>query len=128
MIAPLPVAALNLDPITTHAFRRAGLKTDRAGGQPQTHGDDRALWRGHGRNLDQALGHGTQPLSPRLPLPDYWKEQGFAEPIATEEVIRATLKSLAAALADVLEKRGEGRTPPRGRVLPGRWRGAPHRH
>ena len=58
--------------------------------------------------LDQALGHGTQPLSPRLPLPDYWKEQGFAEPIATEEVIRATLKSLAAALADVLEQRGEG--------------------
>ena len=56
----------------------------------------------------QALGHGGQPLSPRLPLPDYWKEQGFAEPIATEEVIRATLKSLAAALSGVLEQRGEG--------------------
>ena len=49
-----------------------------------------------------------KPISPRLPLPDYWKEQGFAEPIVTEEVIRATLKSLAAALADVLEQRGEG--------------------
>ena len=57
--------------------------------------------------LDQALG-GWKPISPRLPLPDYWKEQGFAEPIATEEVIRATLKSLAAALSGVLEQRGEG--------------------
>ena len=43
-----------------------------------------------------------------LPLPDYWKEQGFAEPIATEEAIRATLKSLATALSHVLEQHGEG--------------------
>jgi protein ImuB len=108
MIAPLPVAALNLDPVTTHAFRRAGLKTvGQVAGRKRSEMTAR-FGAGMVATLDAALGHGTQPLSPRLPLPDYWKEQGFAEPIATEEVIRTTLKSLAAALADVLEKRGEG--------------------
>ena len=108
MIAPLPVAALNLDPVTTHAFRRAGLKTvGQVVGRKRTEMTAR-FGAGMVATLDAVLGHGGQPLSPRLPLPDYWKEQGFAEPIATEEVIRATLKFLAAALADVLEKRGEG--------------------
>lgn len=108
MIAPLPVAALNLDPVTTHAFRRAGLKTVGQVASRKRAEMTARFGAGMVAILDQALGHGTQPLSPRLPIPDYWKEQGFAEPIATEEVIRATLKSLAAALADVLEKRGEG--------------------
>ena len=107
-IAPLPVAALNLDHITTHAFLRAGLKTvGQVASRKRTEMTAR-FGAGMVAILDQAQGHGTQPLSPRLPPPRYWKEQGFAEPIATEEVIRATLKSLAVALADVLEKRGEG--------------------
>ncbi|MCC7479963.1 MAG: DNA polymerase Y family protein, partial [Hyphomicrobiales bacterium] len=108
MMAPLPVAALNLDHITTHAFRRAGLKTVGQVASRKRAEMTARFGTGMVAILDQALGKSTQPLSPRLPVPDYWKEQGFAEPIATEEVIRATLRSLATALADVLEKRGEG--------------------
>jgi protein ImuB len=107
-IAPLPIAALNLDPVTTHAFRRAGLKTvGQAASRKRTEITAR-FGAAMVATLDQALGHGGKPISPRLPLPDYWKEQGFAEPIATEEAIRATLKSLATALSGVLEQRGEG--------------------
>ena len=107
-IEPLPIVALNLDPITTHAFRRAGLKTvGQAAGRKRTEITAR-FGASTVATLDAALGHGGKPISPRLPLPDYWKEQGFAEPIATEETIRTTLKSLATALSKVLEQRGEG--------------------
>jgi protein ImuB len=107
-IAPLPIAALNLDPVTTHAFRRAGLKTvGQVAGRKRTEITAR-FGAAMLATLDEALGQGGKPISPRLPLPDYWKEQGFAEPITTEEVIRATLKSLATALSGVLEQRGEG--------------------
>jgi protein ImuB len=58
--------------------------------------------------LDLALGQAHKPITPRTPLPDYWKEQNFAEPIATEEVIRSSLKYLTIALSEVLEQRGEG--------------------
>lgn len=108
MMALLPVAALNLDHLTTHAFRRAGLKTVGQVASRKRAEMTARFGAGMVAILDQALGKSTQPLSPRLPVPDYWKEQGFAEPIATEEVIRATLRSLAADLGDVLEKRGEG--------------------
>jgi protein ImuB len=107
-IAPLPIAALNLDPVTAHAFRRAGLKTvGQAAGRKRTEITVR-FGAGMVATLDEALGQAGKPISPRLPLPDYWKERGFAEPIVTEEIIRATLKSLAAALSGVLEQRGEG--------------------
>ena len=107
-IAPLPVEALNLGPVTTHAFRRAGLKT--VGQTANRKRPEIAARFGATMvaTLDEALGHGGKPISPRLPLPNYGKEQGFAEPIATEEVIRATLKSLATALSKVLEQHGEG--------------------
>jgi protein ImuB len=58
--------------------------------------------------LDEAFGHVARPITPRRPLPDYWQEQNFADPIATEDVIRATLKSLTAALAKILERQGKG--------------------
>ena len=107
-IAPLPIEALNLDPITTHAFRRAGLKT--VGQAASRERSEIAARFGAAMiaTLDSALGHGGKPISPRLPLPDYWKGQGFAEPIITEEAIRLTLKSLGAALSAVLEQHGEG--------------------
>ena len=36
------------------------------------------------RLLEQALGQGDAPISPRKPLPDYIVEKRFAEPVATE--------------------------------------------
>ena len=107
-ISSLPIAALNLDPVTTHAFRRAGLKTvGQAAGRKRSEIAAR-FGAAMVATLDQALGQGGKPISPRLPRPDYWKEQGFAEPIITKEAIRATLKSLATALSKVLEQHGEG--------------------
>ena len=41
--------------------------------------------------LEQALGQGDAPISPRKPLPDYIVEKRFPEPVATEAVISATL-------------------------------------
>jgi protein ImuB len=107
-IAPLPVEALPLDPVTTHAFRRAGLK--RVG---QVAGRDRReLTARFGARmvftLDSALGAADAPIMPRMPLPDYRAERNFAEPVATEDIIRATIEHLAASLSEVLEKRGEG--------------------
>ena len=107
-IAPLPVEALLLDPVTTHAFRRAGLK--RVG---QVAGRDRReLTARFGARmvftLDSALGAAEAPILPRTPLPDYRAERNFPEPIATEDIIRSTLTHLAGSLSEVLEKRGEG--------------------
>jgi protein ImuB len=108
VLAPLPIEALNLDPVTTHAFRRAGLKTV---GQAASR-DRRELTARFGAQLvfilETALAKADQPIAPRLPLPDYRTEQSFAEPVVAEETIRATLLSLAATLGEVLERRGEG--------------------
>ncbi len=107
-IAGLPIDALFLDPVTTHAFRRAGLKRiGQAAGR-----DRRELTARFGARmvfaLETALGRAETPISPRAPLPDYRAERAFAEPVATQEAIRATLVALARALGDALEKHGEG--------------------
>ncbi len=105
---PLPVEALNLDGLTTHALRRAGLKTV---GQVASRKRSELMARLGAVTLDvldEALGGSAKPISSRKPPPDYWQEQNFAEPVATEEVIRFTLKSLAVALAKILELHGQG--------------------
>lgn len=107
-IAPLPVAALDLDPVATHAFRRAGLKTvAQAAGRKRPEIAARfgaatlAL-------IDEALGRRSGPISPRLPPPAYREERNFAEPIVAEDAIRAALKDLATDLSLALEQNGEG--------------------
>jgi protein ImuB len=107
-IAPLPLEALNLGAVTTHAFRHAGLKTvGQAASRKRSEMTER-FGAAMVSTLDLALGHAQKPIAPRVPLPNYWKEQNFPEPIATEEVIRSTLKSLSFALSEILEQRGEG--------------------
>ncbi len=107
-IQSLPIDALNLDPVTTHAFRRAGLKTigqaaSRKRGELNARFGARLV-----TMIDTALARAESPISPRRPLPDYRAEHNFAEPVATEDVIRSSLTSLAAHLSEVLEKHGEG--------------------
>jgi len=107
-VAPLPVEALNLDPVTTHALRRAGLKT-----VGQVAPRDRAeltarFGAGMVFTLDNALGRVEQPISPRIPLPDYSVEHQFAEPIVTQGAALAVLKALAPRLAAMLEEYGNG--------------------
>ena len=107
-MAPLPVEALNLDPVTTHALRRAGLKT-----VEQVASRDRAeltarFGAGMVFTLDNALGHVEQPTSPRISPPDYSVEHQFAEPIVTQDAALAVLKALAPHLASMLEEYGSG--------------------
>lgn len=105
---PLLVEALDLDALTTHALRRAGLKTV---GQVAARKRSELMARLGAATLailDEALGGVARPITPRKPRPDYWQEQNFAEPIATEDLIRATLKSLAVSLAKILERDGQG--------------------
>jgi protein ImuB len=107
-IAPLPIEALYLDPVTTHAFRRAGLKTIGAAASRKRSELTARFGARMVYQLDSALARAENPISPRKPLPDYRAERSFAEPIATHDIILATLRDLATALAQSLEKQGEG--------------------
>jgi protein ImuB len=107
-VAKLPVAALGTDHAILHGLKRAGLKTI---GQVAARGRAELTSRfgaAFTARLDCALGKSEAPISPRRPLPDYMAEHRFAEPVATEDIISETLRSLAAALAGVLEQRGQG--------------------
>lgn len=108
MLAPLPVEALALDPVTIHAFRRAGLKTV---GQVASRGRAELTARFGAAmvfTLDAALGRAEVPISPRRPLPAYRAERRFAEPVTAEETLLSAVKTLAGRLAKNLEERGEG--------------------
>src|SRR5450432_752341 len=56
----------------------------------------------------QDLAPGDAPISPRKPLPDYIVEKRFAEPVATEDVISATLSRLAEMLVGAMGQQGKG--------------------
>ena len=108
MLAPLPMAALRIDPETVSALDRVGLK--RIG---QILGAPRAplaarFGIGLMRKLDQALGTDEEAIDPRRETPAFIAERRFAEPIDREEDVATTLASLAATLAQSLETHGEG--------------------
>ncbi len=108
LLAPMPLAALRLAGETVAAMERVGLK--RIG---QIISAPRApLAARFGAQLlarlDQALGHAEEAINPRRPVPAFISERRFAEPIAREDDIAATLSSLAATLARSLEAHGEG--------------------
>lgn len=107
-VSPVPIEALQLDPVTTHAFRRAGLKTI---GLAASRTRSEIVSRFGATTLaiiDEALGQGGRPITPRLPPPDYWKAKSFAEPVMTQDVIQAALQSIAASLRAVMEQQGVG--------------------
>jgi protein ImuB len=108
LLAPLPLAALRLPEHTVAALARVGLKCI---------GDVFDLPRAplaarFGidllRQLDRALDHEAEPLSPRLPVSAYMAEKSFHEPIAREEDVLASIEHLAVRLRDMLEARGDG--------------------
>ncbi len=108
MLTPLPLAALRLEAGTVAALARVGLK--RVGDivdlprAPLTARFGLALL----RQLDRALGAEHEPLTPRLPVAPYVAEQRFAEPIAREEDVLASVTRLAGRLQFALERRGDG--------------------
>ncbi len=107
-LADLPVAALRIGTEQAALLDRLGLK--RIG---QLFGKPRApLAARFGlelvRRLDQALGGEDEVLSPRRPTPRLSAERRFAEPVADQESLLETVRSLARTLAPALERRGLG--------------------
>lgn len=107
-LAPLPVAALRLEPQTVMDLARVGLKTIAdllAAPRPPI---TRRFGSGPMLRLDQALGREGEPISPRRHLPLLSAERRLAEPIMTEDQVIDLAGRLAAGLKTSLEARGEG--------------------
>jgi protein ImuB len=107
-VKPLPVSTLGSEEAIVSGLRRAGLKTigDVAG--RARHEITARFGARFTTLLEQALGQGDAPISPRKPLPDYIVEKRFAEPVATEEVIAANLSRLAGTLVMAMDQQGKG--------------------
>ena len=123
-VEPLPVFALGADDAITRGLRRAGLKTIGDVASRARHEITARFGAGFTTLLEQALGQGDAPISPRKPLPDYIVEKRFAEPVATEGVISATLSRLAEMLVAAMDTAGQGRAAAGSQFLPHRRRGA----
>jgi protein ImuB len=107
-LAPLPLAALRLPDEMVAALARVGLKrigdiTELPRAPLAARFGDRLL-----RQLDRALGCEDEPLCPRLPVAPYVAETSFAEPIAREEDVLATVERLGLRLKAALAARGDG--------------------
>ena len=107
-VAPLPVASLEVDEKIVRGLTRAGLKTigDVASRQPAE--ITARFGAAFTATLQQALGQGDTPISPRKPAPDYMAEKRFAEPVATQDAIALALSSLATVLIAAMERHGKG--------------------
>ncbi len=108
LLAPLPLSALRLPPATIASLARVGLKqigdiADLPRAPLTARFGSEVL-----RQLDRALGHEHEPLTPRLPVAPYVAEQRFSEPIAREEDVLAITGRLARRLQFALERRGDG--------------------
>jgi protein ImuB len=107
-ISPLPVFTLGADDAITRGLRRAGLKTIGDVAARERHEITARFGAAFTDLLQHALGQGDAPINPRKPLPDYIVEKRFAEPVATDDVIAATLSRLAQMLVEAMDKQGKG--------------------
>jgi protein ImuB len=107
-VAPLPVSALGADEAITTGLRRAGLKTIGDVALRARYEITARFGAAFTTRLEQALGQGDGPISPRKPLPDYIVEKRFAEPVATDTAIAATLSKLAQMLVGAMAQQGKG--------------------
>ena len=107
-VNPLPLFALGANEETIRGLRRAGLKTIGDVSARAPHEITARFGAGFTVLLQQALGQGDVPISPRKPLPDYVVEKRFPEPVATDAVIVSTLNLLSHMLIAAMEKSGKG--------------------
>jgi protein ImuB len=107
-VKPLPVSALGADTAINTGLRRAGLKTIGDVAARARHEITARFGADFTTLLEQALGQGDAPISPRKPLPDYIVEKRFAEPVTTDAVISTTLSRLAQMLVGSMAQQGKG--------------------
>jgi protein ImuB len=106
--APLPVSALGAEDAIAAGLRRAGLKTIGDVALRAPHEITARFGASFTALLQQALGQGDGPISPRKPLPDYIVEKRFPDPVATDTVIAMNLSALAHMLVTAMDKQGKG--------------------
>lgn len=107
-LAPLPVAALRLDPDTEAGLRRLGLKTI---GQVMALPRAQAARRfglGLLLRLDQALGDLEEALSYRRPPTPFFERLAFAEPISAPDDLARAGRDILEKLCARLEAEGRG--------------------
>jgi protein ImuB len=108
VLAPLPIAALRLDPTLVQGLHRVGLR--RVGDIMVMPRD--ALARRFGETvahrLDQALGDSPEPLSPLGEVPTRRIRLSFAEPIADPADLARTAERLTQDLVARLAREGMG--------------------
>ncbi len=107
-VSALSVFALRADDAITRGLRRAGLKTIGDVASRAPHELSARFGAAFTDLLQQALGQGDAPISPRKPLPDFVVERRFAEPVATDGVIASVLSNLAEMLVQAMDKQGKG--------------------
>lgn len=107
-IAPLPIAALDCGEDRLRALKRAGLKTIAQVAERGRAELTARLGMDFLTRLHVMLGAEEKPLTPRRPLPDLSAAHRFAEPIVTQDVISKSLHTLSIALAEALERQGQG--------------------
>ena len=107
-LAPLPVEALRLDPITVQGLRRVGLK--QVGDLYAMPRDTLARRFGEtvARRLDQALDYMPEPLSPLGEAPSRRVRLSFAEPITEPADLMRATERLTADLVQRLAREGTG--------------------
>jgi len=107
-LAPLPLAALRIEPRAIELLQRLGVDTvSQLAALPRA-----SLSRRFGamllQRLDQAMGDAAEPLDPVVPSSTIAITQRFAEPIATPEAIVHWLGTLVPPLVGALAQAGLG--------------------
>ncbi|MBK5919425.1 hypothetical protein CCR80_00010, partial [Rhodothalassium salexigens] len=118
-LAPLPVAALRLEPRVVQALHRLGLKrigelydlpraalVRRFGGRRG--GRQRRAGEAVRHRLDQALGLVGEPVVPLAPPPAWRVRRDLAEPVTEALALPALVAPLVAELVQVLGRAGQG--------------------
>ncbi len=107
-IAPLPVAALRLDPALVQGLHRVGLR--QVGDIIKMPRDALARRFGEeiGRRLDEALGDLPEPLCPLTEAPTRRVRLSFAEPIADPADLALAIERLTQDLVARLAREGMG--------------------
>lgn len=105
-LAPLPVAALRVEPLTVHRLARLGVRTI-----AQMHALPRpAVQKRFGASvllqLDRALGAAEEVLDFVHPPPPWTARRVFAEPVSRPEAFQQLVRDLAEALCAKLERAG----------------------
>jgi protein ImuB len=108
VLAPMPIAALRLEPGLLAELRSLGfeqiadlLSQARA---PLTLRFGPQIW----RRIDQALGSVPEPIDPVRPADMIEVRRAFAEPIGAAETIKRYIAQLVEQLCARLEERGQG--------------------